>query len=307
MDLSKWELFSKVAEHGSLTRAAMMLDLAQSAISRQINALERECGGRLFLRTGRGVALTETGERILPRIRALLAEAEQIANDVRMTAGTPVGEVRLGVIPSIAYPLINTLVKRVRSQFPEVRLQLFEGSSGELDEMVTTGRVDIGVFYRYGKSLPANETSVAVVDTYLIGPIGDALTSGDTVRFSQLDGLAMVLPSAPNGLRTLLDQLMRRKNVAFTVPLEANSIPIMKDVVADGGGYTVMPLHAVLAEVQTGRLQASRLINPGIERIISLATTTHHPLTLAAREIANLTRRTADDLTEKGAWRQGRS
>jgi len=305
MDLSKWELFSKVAEHGSLTRAAMMLDLAQSAISRQINALERECGGRLFLRTGRGVALTETGERILPRIRALLAEAEQIANDVRMTAGTPVGEVRLGVIPSIAYPLINTLVKRVRSQFPEVRLQLFEGSSGELDEMVTTGRVDIGVLYRYGKSLPANETSVAVVDTYLIGPIGDALTSGDTVRFSQLDGLAMVLPSAPNGLRTLLDQLMRRKNVTFTVPLEANSIPIMKDVVADGGGYTVMPLHAVLAEVQTGRLQASRLINPGIERIIALATTTHHPLTLAAREIANLTRRTADDLTAKGAWRQG--
>jgi len=305
MDLSRWELFSKVAEYGSLTRAAMMLDMAQSAISRQINALERECGGRLFLRTGRGVALTEAGERILPRIRALLAEAELITQDVRMTAGTPVGEVRLGVLPSIAYPLINALVKRVRSDYPQVHLQLFEGSSGELDEMVTTGRVDMGVFYRYGKTLSANECEIAMVDTYLVGPLGDKLTSGKTVNFDDINGLDFVLPSAPNGLRTTLDQLMRRRKVWINVPLEANSVSIMKDVVADGLGYTILPLHVVLAEVQTGRLQAARLVNPGIERIISLVSTTHHPLSLAAREILGLTRVVADDLTGRGAWRQG--
>ncbi len=135
MNLSKWEVFSKVAEHGSLTKAAMMLDTAQSVVSRQINALERECGGRLFLRTGRGVLLTETGERVLPRVRALLAEAAQIANDVKGAAGVPVGVVRLGVIPSISYPLVNTLLRQVRALYPLVQLQLFEGSSGQLDEM----------------------------------------------------------------------------------------------------------------------------------------------------------------------------
>jgi len=306
MDLQKWELFSKVAECGSLTKAAVMLDTAQSAVSRQINALEKECGGRLFLRTGRGVKLTEAGERILPRVRALLAEAEQIGNEVKATAGTPSGTVRLGIIPSIAYPLLNRLLRQIATQYPQVHLQLFEGSSGQLDEMLNTGRVDIAMLYRYGKALPPSEIAVAIVDTYLVGPMGDEITSREKINFSELDGLRFVLPCVPNGLRSTLDQLTRRKGISMAVAIEANSIPIMKDVVADGGGYTVLPLHVVIDEVQTGRLQAARIVSPGIERMITLCTTTSHPLSLAARTVAGMTRRIAEELADQGAWRQNR-
>lgn len=84
-----------------------MLDTAQPAIGRQIGQLEREWGGRLFHRTGRGVALTELGEPVLPRAKSLLAQAAELVDEIKGTAGVPSGDVRIGVLPSLSQPLIN--------------------------------------------------------------------------------------------------------------------------------------------------------------------------------------------------------
>ena len=70
--LQKWRAFLAIGELGSLTRAALFLNSNQSLLSRQLNALERECGTRLFVRTGRGVELSDVGQRIFPQVRALL-------------------------------------------------------------------------------------------------------------------------------------------------------------------------------------------------------------------------------------------
>lgn len=74
-DLHRWRTFVAISELGSLTRASLFLDTNQSLLSRQLNKLERECGARLFNRTGRGVELSEIGQRLLPQVKALLASA----------------------------------------------------------------------------------------------------------------------------------------------------------------------------------------------------------------------------------------
>ena len=109
MDYDAWKLFIDAAEMGSLSKVAVAYRTSQPQISRRIGDLERECGGRLFQRTGRGVALTELGQRITPRIRSWLAATEQLANDVRTSAGTPIGTVRIGILPSTAHPLLTSL------------------------------------------------------------------------------------------------------------------------------------------------------------------------------------------------------
>jgi LysR family nitrogen assimilation transcriptional regulator len=304
MDLANWKLFLSVSELGSLTKAGVMLDTAQSVISRKISSLERQCGGRLFHRTGRGVALTELGERVLPRVRALLFEAEQLANEVKTTAGVPVGEVRVGLLPSTASSLVATLFRRVRERFPGVRLHVFEGSSGQIEEWLTNGRLDIAILFRYGKVVPADEQALAHVDSFLVGPARDPLTRSPTVKFAQLDGVPLILPGAPNGLRVALDQAAKRKRISLSIVMEADSIPIQKDMVASGVGYTVIAFHAVSREVQAGQLQASRIILPGIDRTIALATTTQRPLTLATRETAQLIRLIVDELLKTGVWKK---
>src|SRR5678815_5420156 len=82
-DLHKWRAFVVIGELGSLTRASLFLDSNQSLLSRQLNALERECGARLFNRTGRGVELSEVGARLFTTVKALLATAEALEHDIR--------------------------------------------------------------------------------------------------------------------------------------------------------------------------------------------------------------------------------
>ena len=83
MDLKRWKCFCMAADLGSLSKAALLLEMAQSALSRQIALLEEECGGALFHRTGRGVLLTDLGTMVQPRAAALLAQAERLAGDIR--------------------------------------------------------------------------------------------------------------------------------------------------------------------------------------------------------------------------------
>ena len=73
MDYAAWKLFVDAVEYGSLSKVALAYGTSQPHVSRQIGELEQECGGRLFERTGRGVVLTELGQRIAPKVRAWLA------------------------------------------------------------------------------------------------------------------------------------------------------------------------------------------------------------------------------------------
>jgi LysR family nitrogen assimilation transcriptional regulator len=275
MDLARLKLFIQVAEVGSLSKAAVLLDSVQSAISRQIAALERECGRRLFDRTGRGVTLTDFGKRVFPQIKALVLEAERVESLMNGKDEMPTGEVRVGFMPSVAELLVAVLFKRVTERFPGIKLRIFEGSNGQLDEWVSTGRIDMGVLYRYGKTARRNEDSLFVVDTFLVGAPGDRVTSQPTISFAKLDGLPLVLPGVPNGLRSMASH---------------------------GQAYAVHGGVVVWRDVQAGIVSASRIVSPAIKRTMVLATTTQHSLSLAARETATIVRTVAQEHSGAGAF-----
>ncbi|RZL51850.1 MAG: LysR family transcriptional regulator, partial [Variovorax sp.] len=270
-DLQKWRAFLAIAELGSLTRAALFLDSNQSLLSRHLNALERECNARLFNRTGRGVTLSDFGQRIFPHVKALLADAEQLALEIRGEAHEPAGRVTIGSLPSITNPIVGRLFNRLRAEHPGIQLKILEGSSGQVEEWLADARVDIAILYRYGHSLPDQEQALATVDSYLIGAAGDRLTAAPEVPFAALHELPFILPGAPNGLRTSLDALARHERITLLPAIEADSLPLMRSTVAEARLYTVLPIHAVWTEVQEGKLQAARIVSPTLQRIVSMA------------------------------------
>jgi LysR family transcriptional regulator, nitrogen assimilation regulatory protein len=304
MDLARLKLFVQVAEVGSLSKAAVLLDSVQSAISRQIAALERECGRRLFDRTGRGVTLTDFGKRVFPQIKALVLEAERVESLMNGKDEMPSGEVRVGFMPSVAELLVATLFKRVSERFPDIKLRISEGSNGQLDEWISTGRIDMGVLYRYGKSTRRNEDSLFVVDTFLVGAPGDRVTSQPTIAFAKLDRLPLVLPGVPNGLRVALDQIAKRQKQGFklSIAMEADSLPIQRSMASHGQAYAVHGGVVVWRDVQAGVVSASRIVGPALKRTMVLATTTQHSLSLAARETATLVRNVALEYSGAGAF-----
>ena len=182
-DLQKWRAFLAIAALGSLTRAALFLDSNQSLLSRHLNALERECNARLFNRTGRGVALSDVGQRIFPLVKALLSDAEQLEMEIHGEAREPSGRVTIGSLPSITNPIVGRLFKQLRERHPGIQLKILEGSSGQVEEWLSDARVDIAILYRYGSALHEQEQALATVDSYLIGAAGDRLTAKPELPF----------------------------------------------------------------------------------------------------------------------------
>jgi len=303
-DLHRWRSFVAIGELGSLTRAALFLDSTQSLLSRQVNALERECGARLFNRTGRGVALTELGQRIFERVKQLLADAQALEQEIRSDAHEPTGRVTLGVLPSIGHSLVGRLFGALRQRYPAVHLKVLEGSSGQVEEWLADARVDIAILYRYGPRLPGHEQALATVDSCLIGPPGDALTALATVRFAQLDGLPFILPSVPNGLRTALDAVAQAQQLVLAPVIEADSLPLQRQLVAQEGIYTVLPPHAVWAEVADGRLQAARIVDPPFERTVAMTTAKAKGPGRAVQAVTGEITRLVEAMAREGLWRR---
>lgn len=301
-DLHKWRAFVAIGELGSLTRAALFLDSNQSLLSRQLNALERECGSRLFNRTGRGMELSETGALLFPQVRSLLSDAQRLENDIRGAASEPSGRVTLGSLPSIGMPLVGRLFGRMRTELPAMRLKVLEGSSGQVEEWLADARVDIAILYRYGPTLPELEQSLAVVDSYLIGPPGDRLTAAPQIAFDALDGLPFILPSAPNGLRTALDAIARQRHIELAPAIEADSLPLQKAMVQTERLYTVLPIHAVWSEMRDGLLQAARVVDPPFQRTISMAMSKSKGPPRAVAALASLIMRIVEDMARDGMW-----
>jgi LysR family nitrogen assimilation transcriptional regulator len=288
MTLEQLKLFLQTADAGSLTKAAIAANSLQSVISRQISALERECGGRLFHRTGRGVALTDLGRSVLPRIRQVVAEIEALTEEIRGVAEIPSGNVRFGILPALSLPIVQKLYRQARDRYPKVRLHLFEGSNGQLEEWIATGRVDLALLYRYGAADPVNDRILGVVHAYLIGAAGDRTTTQLTIPFRRLARLPLIVPSAPSAMRRALDQLAKREGISLNVVMEADSLPIQKAMAATGDAYAIVGRQGVIAEVTSGSLQASRIVAPTIDRTAILAVTPAKPLTLAMQVIGKL-------------------
>lgn len=303
MDLRQLRAFADVADVGSLTKAGILRGTAQSALSKQLSALEEEFRGKLFHRTGRGVVLTELGKSILPRVQALLIEAEQLQGEIQASAGVPFGKVTLGIQSSATRPLASLLFQRTRERFPGITLRFLEGFSGHIEEWLANGRVDVGILNRYGSGKSRKDDTLLTVNLYLVGSGMDPALAKKKIRFASLATLLLALPGLPNGLRLMLDEAARRQGFTLSVAIEVDSLVVIKDVVADGGVYTILPSHAVFDEVQAGRLRAAPLYEPTLNRALVLATSTQRPLSRASREVVRLIRQLVDELVKEGKWK----
>jgi DNA-binding transcriptional LysR family regulator len=286
VDFERWKLFLLVEELGSLSKAAAVLNRPQPVVSRHINALETQCGCSLFYRTGRGVALTEVGEAILPRVRAMIMESEKIMLDIKGQAGVPVGRVSVGLLPSVR--IAAELARLVKEQFPAVDLHLTEASGGHLAEQVATGRIDLAFVLREPGTVGATEEALLRLPLCLAGPAGDPLTSQSSVRFRQVADLPLIMAKPPNALRMLVENLGRKNDVPLTFSTQVDPLSMQRALVASGMGYTITSRMAVREEVASGAITAATLTEPSIEMVLVMVRSNQRPATLAIRKVARL-------------------
>ena len=291
MNFKQLANFLLVADMQSLSRAAVASDTAQSLLSRDISMLELAWGRRLFERTGRGMALSDFGRRMYPEVKRVVEQAQELNVMAQEAAGLLTGTVHVGVLPSLSRQLLPMLLADIRERAPALRLHVMEGFSGNLDEHLASGRLDMIVVNRYGSKALRGEDVLGKLETFLIGKAGmPQFSRKGALPFRELAGIPLVLPAVPNGLRSSLDVLSRRHAVTLDIVMEVDTATSMKDIAATGLAFTLLPLAAVTKELAEGTLEACKLTNPSIRRTIALGLTRQRALSEGARLVAGRVR-----------------
>jgi DNA-binding transcriptional LysR family regulator len=231
------------------------------------------------------VALTDFGETVVPRIKAWLLDTQSLVEDFKTYAGNPNGEVKIGTLPSTSSPIMSALFVRVRQRFPGIRLRFREGYHSQIQSWLESGEVDIGIVLAYDSDRKKDDIALVEFETYLCGAANDVVTSQDTVEFEVLLDLPLIVPAKPGLLARHLDSLCDGYGKSFNSILEVNSLTMQRDIVAVGDAYAILSYAAIAEDVKSGRLQASRIVNPSIIQYLSVALSRHGPITKVTREV----------------------
>jgi len=256
MDTRGLRYFQAVAEFGSYSRGAEFLRISQPAVSRQIRALEAELGRPLFVRHSHGVSLTDAGRTLLERSQAILRQFDQARDDIRSGIAGPSGTVTLAVPPAAGNFLVPPLTKRFAEAYPNVFLKVVAGFSRYIHEWLVRGSVDLACLHD-----PVPQPGFSVVplvkeEVFLVGPPGAFETSRDHVRTQDLAGLPLILPGRPNASRRLLDGWLSRRGIRLNVKLEADDHLVIRALMKEGVGFSLLTQGAFLSDVRFGELEA---------------------------------------------------
>ncbi len=292
MDIKRLEYFLAVAEHGSFSRAASVIGVAQPALGRQVQRLEQSCGVKLFYRHGRGVSLTPDGEIFSERIRPLLRELSQATQGLGGSERPLSGTVTIGMTPTVMSLTGLPLIKRLRAVAPGVTLNFLTGYSGYVHEWLLDGRLDIAIVHDARRSQHIAVDHLATARLFLVsqpeaaGRLAlDADMQDGAIGFDRLARLPLALPSRAHGLRRTIEQAAGKRRVELDVVFELDALMLMKAVTLEGLAHTILAMPAVVHDVMAGTLQARPIVAPDLETRLMLAMSLNRPLTQVARAV----------------------
>lgn len=289
--------FCSIAEHGSLTRSAAAQGLAQSALSRQIAMLESHVNGRLLNRTGRGVSLTTLGEQMLPRAKALVGESDAMLSDLRGERASPVGTVVIGVVPAVR-SVVAWLCQELRKNYPRIHLRVYEAFSGQVHEGVASGKTDIGLFNRYGRSVVHGAEPLLRSVVVLVGQRGMPVLRAAELNVKSLAGIPLAIPIRPNAMADVLDAAAARLRIELDYAFEGGSGALLMEAVGGAGMFTLVPLFVAQRDYGAEKFSWTKLVAPSIVQTTWLAQTTQRPMTPASRIVAGLLRQRVPHLAD---------
>lgn len=290
MNLKQLEYFVRVAELGSFSKAALILNIAQPALSRQVRLLETDLHVTLLTRTGRGVVLTEAGKRLFDHSIGILQLVARATEDIEAARDVPTGRIVIGLPPSMGRVLTLPLVENFRRTLPKARLVIVEGLSTHLTEWIATGRVDLGLVLNPEPNPAIEVTPLLDEPLGLVGPAKGGKTGKGgkgakpaTIAFSELTKYPLILPERSHVLRKLLETQAAQAALKLDVGFEVSSVQSILDLVAAGYGYAVLSQTALRASGHPEAFDFRPLAKPALNSMFFLAVSAHKPATPLGR------------------------
>jgi LysR family hydrogen peroxide-inducible transcriptional activator len=270
LTLRQLRYLEALARHAHFGRAAEECAVSQPALSMQIRELERLLGAELLERRQSGLALTEIGAEVARRAEHILSATRDLVDCARHSCRVLSGNLRLGVIPTLAPYVLPRVLPELHRRHPDVRLDLLETQTKTLIAELSHGALDVVLLaLPIGKS--DFETLALFDDKFLLAvPADDPLPERARVTARDVNARRLILLEEGHCLR---DQALAYCGHEADADngLRATSLATIMQMVASGYGVTLLPEVAIDVEVRDERIKLLRFADPQPRRSVGLA------------------------------------
>lgn len=283
--LRQLKVFEAVARHLSFSRAAEELHLTQPAVSMQVKALETQAGLPLFEQIGKRIHLTEAGEALQRHGRTIgdeLRAAEEALDGLR---GLQHGRLAISVVSTATY-VAPPLLARFIAAHPGVALRLAVDNRAEVLRQLAENEVDLAIIGRPPENLEIAAEAFAQHPHVVIAPPHHPLAGRRRIRLERLATETFIVREPGSGTRGLLERLFASHGLPLNVSMEMASNESIKQAVLAGMGVSLLSLHTVGLELETGRLVTLDVVGLPVVRqwhIAHLARKRLSPVALACK------------------------
>jgi DNA-binding transcriptional LysR family regulator len=259
------ESFIEVARQGNVSRAAEALFLTQPAITARLKSLENDLGVDLFIRTGRGMKLTDAGRALLPyaeRTLATVDEARQLVANLKQ--GTT-GALVIAAAPAVSTYLLPGILRTFRTTHPDVRLGVRTGHTEEVLDLVLRAEAHIGI------GRPIRHSDIELIPVFddemvLVVAARHPFASRGKVRMDELAAERLILFDRTSSYHELTSSLFRQAGIVPASTLELDNVEAAKKMVQQGLGVALLPRMALAQELRARSLRPVKLVGAPVVR-----------------------------------------
>lgn len=250
MDLRQLKYFVQIVESGSMAKASRQLFIAQPALSQHIAKLESEVGKPLLIRTAKGVTPTENGAALNHHARFILRQLDQALSIARQEPSTVHGMVSVGLAATTVCAVGAPFMRRIRDKYPGIVLNVVEGMSGHLAQMMRLGQLDLAILFGRDAVTDLPSEPLLEEELFVILPEDSDLVPPRRVKLSCEDtsNLPLILPTGIHGLRRRIAAEFEQRNLVMHVVAEIDSLSLLMTCVREGMGATIKPMSALLLD-----------------------------------------------------------
>jgi LysR family transcriptional regulator, nitrogen assimilation regulatory protein len=298
MELRSLHYFVRIAELGSITRAAAHLHIAQPALTRHVQRLEDELEVTLFTRANRGVRLTEGGQKLLESAQRILRDLERAGDEIRAHKAHPSGKVVLAVTPTLCPVVVPELFARMRRHYPMIELKVVHAGMVRLEEFLVDGRVDMALLSEMSKSRLIRSTRLAEEEMVLVTRPRARLQG--VVSPEELSRTPLILG---DGLRAAMETLLAGRGIELQVEIELNDHETIRLMVQQGVGASILPHSSVHRECARGLAEAHRITEEGLFRTLALGVAVNRGASSAREAVVEIVAQVLSNIETEGWFR----
>ena len=310
MELRQLRYFVAIVDHGSLSRAARVLHIAQPALTQQIRQLEEELEAQLLHRSAQGVIATDAGKTFYEHAQAILKQVTDAKSAVAQSNDKPSGTVALGIPQSVSGALALPLLTAIRATYPEITLLLTEELTGNLIVQLKSGRINLAVLFDDGDGQLSPFASTPMVEEEMMYitradsqyGVKEGKGKSRSVALAKAIKAPLILPGLQHGVRPRIENVVRAHGMSLENVIEINSVAILKSAILADIGATILPVAPLLSEIERGDMIAYPISGERMVRTLALCASKNIPLTNAAAAVERLVLDVTDDLCRKGKW-----